>query len=62
MSYGALHILPLYHPAAVIYNQSLKEVLKEDFKTLKKFEKEAARPAKGNGKKDDEKPAQQPLL
>ncbi len=36
-SYGKINIIPLYHPAASIYNQSLKEVLKEDFKILKKY-------------------------
>lgn len=30
-------IIPLYHPAAAIYNQYLKETLFEDFKTLKQF-------------------------
>ena len=34
-SYGPIKILPLYHPAAAIYNQSLKETLKSDFKALK---------------------------
>jgi uracil-DNA glycosylase len=28
-------LVPLYHPAAAIYNQKLKEVLVEDFKVLK---------------------------
>ena len=32
-----LIIIPLYHPAAVIYRQSLKEILKQDFQTIKKF-------------------------
>ncbi len=36
-SYGTLHIVPLYHPAAAIYNQHLKETLFEDFKVLKQF-------------------------
>src|SRR3989344_4639926 len=36
-SYGTVHILPLYHPAAAIYNQSLKDTLKKDFTVLKKF-------------------------
>ena len=35
--YGTVHILPLYHPAAAIYNQSLKDTLKKDFAVLKKF-------------------------
>tara|TARA_B100000745_G_scaffold298646_1_gene247742 strand:+ start:6175 stop:6777 length:603 start_codon:yes stop_codon:yes gene_type:complete len=30
-------IVALYHPAASIYNQKLKETLKEDFKVLKQF-------------------------
>jgi len=34
-NYGEVMIVPLYHPAAAIYNQSLKETLKEDFKILK---------------------------
>jgi len=35
--HGEVVVLPLYHPAATIYNQSLKETLKKDFKELKKF-------------------------
>lgn len=30
-------IIPLYHPAASIYNQHLKETLKQDFKIMKKY-------------------------
>lgn len=30
-----IKILPLYHPAAAIYNQSLKDTLKKDFQVLK---------------------------
>jgi len=36
-SYGKINIVPLYHPAAAIYNQLLKGTLKEDFEVLKKF-------------------------
>ncbi len=36
-SYGEVVIFPLYHPAATIYNQSLKEDLAKDFQTLKKY-------------------------
>ena len=32
--YGAVKIIPLYHPAASIYNQSLKGVLFDDFKAV----------------------------
>ncbi len=35
--YGEISILPLYHPAASIYNQHLKATLREDFKLLKKY-------------------------
>jgi len=37
MSYGKIHIVPLYHPAVAIYNQSSKKDLLEDFQVLKKF-------------------------
>jgi DNA polymerase len=36
-SYGKVYIVPLYHPAAAIYNQKLLPTLKEDFKILSKF-------------------------
>jgi uracil-DNA glycosylase family 4 len=35
--YGQIKIVPLYHPAAAIYNQALKLVLKHDFKVLERF-------------------------
>ena len=34
-SYGNIKIAILYHPAAAIYNQHLKETLKKDFRILK---------------------------
>lgn len=34
-SYGPIKILPLYHPAAAIYNQILKDTLFDDFLKLK---------------------------
>jgi uracil-DNA glycosylase len=36
-SYGEIIVLPLYHPAVAVYNNNMKETLKEDFKLLKKF-------------------------
>ncbi|MES2470623.1 MAG: uracil-DNA glycosylase [Patescibacteria group bacterium] len=36
-SYGPVTIVPLYHPAAAIYNQALKGTLKKDFQVLKQF-------------------------
>ena len=33
-SYGPIKIAPQYHPAAAIYNQSLKDTLKKDFQAL----------------------------
>jgi len=34
-TFGAVKIVPLYHPAVAIYNIHTKETLKEDFKKLK---------------------------
>lgn len=34
------HFLPLYHPAAALYNGSMREVLKEDFKKIPKMLKQ----------------------
>lgn len=34
-SYGSLVIMPLYHPAVVLYGQKLKQTLFDDFQTLK---------------------------
>ncbi len=36
-SYGKIHIVPLYHPAAALYTGTLLEALKKDFRVLKKF-------------------------
>jgi len=36
-SYGSIKIIPLYHPAVAIYNNSTKETLKKDFAVLKEF-------------------------
>ena len=36
-SYGPVTVLPLYHPAATIYNQRLKETFFGDGEVLKKF-------------------------
>ena len=33
-SYGSVRIIPLYHPAAAIYDRSLLETLRRDFKIL----------------------------
>ncbi len=37
LSYGEVVIVPLYHPAASIYNQKLKKTLLRDIKILKKM-------------------------
>lgn len=37
LSYGKVTLLPLYHPAAALYNPKNKQVLLEDFKVVKKF-------------------------
>lgn len=37
MPYGDIHIIPLYHPAVVLYSASQKELLRKDFEKLKVF-------------------------
>ncbi len=34
-SYGKIKIVPLYHPAVAIYNNTMRETLKKDFEVLK---------------------------
>lgn len=36
-SYGDINVLPLYHPAAVLYTASLKETLRQGFEKLRVF-------------------------
>jgi len=36
-AYGDITIVPLYHPAAALYNRRLRETLEKDFKALKQF-------------------------
>lgn len=36
-NFGLINFIPLYHPAAAIYNQALKATLIEDFAVLKSF-------------------------
>ncbi|NDJ86044.1 MAG: uracil-DNA glycosylase [Chloroflexi bacterium] len=35
--YGAIHVVPLYHPAVALYNQSQRKTIEEDFAVLKEF-------------------------
>jgi uracil-DNA glycosylase family 4 len=35
MEYGKVKVVPLFHPAVAIYNQSSKDMLKDDFQVLK---------------------------
>lgn len=35
--YGTITVMPMYHPAAAIYNKGLLPVLREDFKRLGEF-------------------------
>jgi DNA polymerase len=39
--YGKVYLVPLYHPAAAIYNRKLIDVLKLDFKVLEKLKQNA---------------------
>lgn len=36
-SYGSIKIVPLYHPAVAVYNDSMEEALFKDFQVLKTF-------------------------
>jgi len=36
-SFGEIRIIPLYHPAVVVYNANMKDILREDFKIFKKY-------------------------
>lgn len=36
-SYGEVSVIPLYHPAAAIYNEALRDTMQEDFDALKAF-------------------------
>lgn len=36
-SYGNIKIVPLYHPAAAIYNQALKETIAKDFQAIQRL-------------------------
>ncbi|PIR02796.1 MAG: uracil-DNA glycosylase [Candidatus Nealsonbacteria bacterium CG_4_9_14_3_um_filter_35_11] len=35
--FNGVKIIPLYHPAVVVYNQNMKQALEKDFKILEKF-------------------------
>ncbi len=37
MPYGEIHVVPLYHPAVVLYEASKKNTLRQDFQKLKLF-------------------------
>jgi len=37
LPYGEIHVVPLYHPAVVLYSASQKDTLKKDFEKLKLF-------------------------
>jgi uracil-DNA glycosylase family 4 len=36
-SYGKISVVPLYHPAAALYNDQLWDVMEEDFQVLKRY-------------------------
>jgi uracil-DNA glycosylase family 4 len=37
MTYGEIHVVPLFHPAVVLYSASQKDTLRKDFEKLKLF-------------------------
>ena len=36
-SYGKISVVPLYHPAAALYNNQLRDTIEADFQVLKQF-------------------------
>jgi uracil-DNA glycosylase family 4 len=36
-SYGEVALVPLYHPAAILYNNQLRDTIEKDFQVLKQF-------------------------
>ncbi|MEJ2265899.1 MAG: uracil-DNA glycosylase [Anaerolineales bacterium] len=36
-SYGEISVVPLYHPAAALYNNQLRDTIEADFQVLKQF-------------------------
>ena len=36
-AYGPIKIVPLYHPAVVLYNVNSRKILEEDFKIIKRL-------------------------
>jgi uracil-DNA glycosylase len=37
LSYGDIHVIPMYHPAVVLYQSSQRDVLRKDFEKLRIF-------------------------
>ena len=37
LPYGEIHVVPMYHPAVVLYSASQKETIRKDFEKLKLF-------------------------
>lgn len=37
LGYGEIHVVPMYHPAVVLYSASQKDILRKDFERLKLF-------------------------
>jgi DNA polymerase len=35
--YGPVTVIPLFHPAVVLYRQDQKQILKEDFQVLREY-------------------------
>jgi DNA polymerase len=37
LHYGEIHVVPMYHPAVVLYSASQKDTLRKDFEKLRLF-------------------------
>ncbi len=57
--FGNLLVVPMYHPAAALHNQSLRPVLEADFKKLPQYIKDSSNVPAGEPPKKKDPPAEQ---
>ena len=57
--FGDLVVVPMYHPAAALHQQSLRRVIEEDFKKLPDYIKYPSRVPSGDGPSKQEPPGEQ---
>jgi DNA polymerase len=57
--FGDLVVVPMYHPAAALHQQSLRRVIEEDFKKLPEYIKYPSRVPSGDGSSKQQPPGEQ---